>query len=57
MAIAQARKKAVEVLHGLSQGENPNEEKSKLRREITLKGLFNEFMTRYSKKQKKVLAV
>jgi integrase len=53
MAIAQARKKAVEVLHGLSQGENPNEEKSKLRREITLKGLFNEFMTRYSKKQKK----
>lgn len=53
MTIAQARSKAMEVLHGLVVGQNPNEEKNKLRREITLKELFHEFMERYSKKQKK----
>lgn len=53
MTIAQARSKAMEVLHGLVVGQNPNDEKNKLRREITLKELFHEFMERYSKKQKK----
>lgn len=48
MTIAQARSKAMEVLHGPVVGKNPNEEKNKLRREITLKELFHEFMERYS---------
>lgn len=53
MTIFNARKKAMEELKKISDGINPNEEKNKLRSEMTLKELFHEFMERYSKKTKK----
>ena len=53
MTIFNARKKAMEELNKIAEGINPNDEKNKLRSEMTLKELYNEFMERYSKKRKK----
>ena len=53
MTIAQARKKAMDALAQFSDNVNPNDEKKKFRQEATLGELFEEFMERYSKKQKK----
>ena len=53
MTIFNARKKAMEELNKIAEGINPNDEKNKLRSEMTLRELYNEFMERYSKKRKK----
>ena len=53
LSIENARKKAQAIKLQISDNINPNEEKSKLRSEITLGELFEQFMSRYSKKVKK----
>lgn len=53
MTIFNARKKAMEELNKIAEGINPNDEKNKLRSEMTLRELYNDFMERYSKKKKK----
>jgi integrase len=51
--IAQARKKAIDKLHDIGEGKNPNQEKKKYNQESTLGQLFNDFMKRYSIPNKK----
>ena len=53
MSIDNARKKALSAKADVARGIDPNEEKKKLRKEITFEGMFREFMERYSKKFKK----
>lgn len=53
MNITEARNAAQETWVKLKKGKNPTHEKRKFRQESTLKELFNEYMERYSKKQKK----
>ena len=53
LSIENARTKAKSIKLQIIDKVNPNEEKSKLRQEITLGELFNQFMNRYSKKVKK----
>lgn len=53
LSIKNARSKAQAIKLQIAENINPNEEKSKLRKEITLGELFNQFMNRYSKKLKK----
>ncbi len=53
MSVENARKEAQLKKAELTQGKNPNIEKNKFQQESTLKGLFNEYMERYSKVQKK----
>lgn len=49
MTIQQARQQAVEVIHQMNQGINPNSIKDKKRHELTLKELCSEFMENYCK--------
>lgn len=51
--IEQARKLAINNKSIINAGKNPNDEKNKLKLEITFKKLFDQFMERYSKKHKK----
>ncbi len=53
MSVENARKKARIIKGYVAGGINPNEEKRKLKQEITFGELFTEFMERYSKKQKR----
>lgn len=53
MTIEEARRKAQKVISELISGKNPNEEKKKIRSEITFGKMFDTFMERYSKQQKK----
>ena len=53
LSIENARSKAQAIKLQIIDNINPNEEKSKIRKEITLGELFNQFMERYSKKLKK----
>ncbi|MDP7142705.1 MAG: tyrosine-type recombinase/integrase [Alphaproteobacteria bacterium] len=53
MSIENARKEALKAKGSLAGGVNPNIEKNKLRQEITLKELFQLYMDRYSKIEKK----
>lgn len=53
MTIEQARKEAQRIINEMNTGLNPNEEKKKLRAELTLEELFSFFMERYSKHHKK----
>lgn len=53
MSVENARKEAQLKKAELTQGKNPNIEKTKFQQESTLKELFNEYMERYSKVQKK----
>tara|TARA_R110000787_G_scaffold262422_9_gene368021 strand:+ start:16135 stop:17457 length:1323 start_codon:yes stop_codon:yes gene_type:complete len=53
MTIENARKEATKAKGALASGENPNVEKNRLRKEITLKMLFDLYMERYSKVEKK----
>lgn len=53
MSVTEAREQATKYKTALKNGINPNEEKSKIRKEITLKELYHQFMERYSKKVKK----
>ncbi len=53
MSIENARKKALSVKADVAKGIDPNEEKKRLKAEITFGQMFQEFMERYSKKFKK----
>ena len=53
ISIENARKEALKIKSDIAQGKNPNEEKNKLRNDITFLEMFNEYMNRYSKKFKK----
>lgn len=53
MSIENARKEATKAKGALAGGTNPNVEKNRLRQEITLKELFDLYMERYSKVEKK----
>jgi len=53
LSIENARGLACEINAQISQGKNPNQEKSKLRSEITLKELFDKYLEQHAKKHKK----
>jgi len=53
MTIEQARNEAQRVIAEMIKGKNPNEEKKKLRDEITFGEMFVLYMERYSKHHKK----
>ncbi|GLQ08068.1 tyrosine-type recombinase/integrase [Sneathiella chinensis] len=53
MTIEKARNAATQAKGELASGTNPNVEKNRLRKEITLKELFDLYMDRYSKVEKK----
>lgn len=53
MTIENARREATKAKGALAAGTNPNVEKDRLRKEITLKQLFELYMDRYSKVEKK----
>jgi len=53
MSIENARKEATKAKGSLAGGTNPNVEKNRLRKEITLQELFDLYMDRYSKIEKK----
>ncbi len=53
ISIEQARKLALSNKNLINDGRNPNEEKNKIKSEITFKELFDLFMERYSKKHKR----
>ncbi len=53
LSIEQARNKAMEINGAIAQGENPNDKRRSERAEITLGGLFHEYMERHSKLCKK----
>mgnify|MGYP003386018194 CR=1 FL=1 len=53
ISVEEARKKAAGYRGDIAGGENPQEEKRAFRQEATFKELFDEFMERYSKKEKK----
>ena len=52
ISVENARKIALKIKSEIAQGINPNEEKDRLKQEITFGELFEEFMDRYSKKEK-----
>jgi integrase len=51
--VEQAREKALRARAQVSEGKHPNEEKNKLRSDITFGEMFEQFMERYSKKHKR----
>jgi integrase len=53
LTIENARREAQKILAELNSGKNPNEEKKKLRAEITFGEMFAMYMERYSKQHKK----
>ena len=53
ISIEQARKKALEIKSQVALGKDPSADKKRLRKEITFEEMFNEYMERYSKKQKR----
>lgn len=53
ISIEQARQKAMEIKSQVALGKDPSEDKKRLRAEITFGEMFQEYMERYSKKQKR----
>lgn len=53
MTIENARREAQRIINELNAGNNPNNEKKKLRGETSFKELFTLYMERYSKQEKK----
>ncbi|MDF3048259.1 MAG: site-specific integrase [Candidatus Midichloriaceae bacterium] len=49
MSVENARKNALKAKALVAEGENPNEEKKRVKLEITFAEMFNQFMERYSK--------
>jgi len=52
-SVENARKKALRAKAAIADGKHPNHEKNKMKSEKTFGALFDEYMTRYSKKQKR----
>src|SRR5437762_2083433 len=53
ITVEEARRKAQQVIAEMIGGKNPNQEKKKVRLEITFGEMFSTFMERYSKIEKK----
>lgn len=53
VTIEQARKLTVQARSKVAQGIHPNEEKQKMKLELTFEELFEQYLERYSKKHKK----
>ncbi|MFC1659684.1 tyrosine-type recombinase/integrase [Pseudomonadota bacterium] len=53
LSVENARKQASIVKGKIAQGINPNDEKNKLNKEIVFGDLFEQYLSRYSKKHKK----
>ena len=53
MTVEEARRSAQIVIAEMISGKNPNQEKKKVRKEITFGDMFSTFMERYSKIEKK----
>ena len=53
LSIDQARKGAVKNRGIINSGVHPNEEKNRLKQDMTFGSVFEEYMTRYSKKHKR----
>ena len=53
MTIEQARRKTMEVLHDIAEGKNPAEIKRGEKAELTFGNLFNEYLERHSKPNKR----
>lgn len=53
ISIENARKLALKIKSEVAQGKNPMEQKQALKQEITFKELFQEYMERYSRREKK----
>jgi len=53
LSIEEARKKATKFRGEVADGKNPQAAKHDFQQEATFKGLFNEYLERYSKKEKK----
>lgn len=51
--VEQARYKAMEICSRIGKGENPQEDKRHARGELTLRGLFKEYIERHAKKKRK----
>jgi len=51
--VEQARTQALSIKSQVAQGKDPNEDKRRMRADITFFEMFQEFMERYSKKQKR----
>lgn len=57
MTVEEARREAQKVIAELIAGMNPNQEKKKIRAEITFKAFFSTYMERYSKPLKKNVGI
>lgn len=53
LSVENARKKALEIKAQVASGNNPNQTKRNIKKEITFGEMFINFMERYSKKEKK----
>jgi len=53
ISVENARKHALRIKSKVAEGKNPVEQKQALKQEITFKELFQEYMERYSRKEKK----
>jgi len=53
VSVENARKHALRIKSEVAEGKNPMEQKQALKQEITFKELFQEYMERYSRKEKK----
>ena len=53
LTIEQARRKAIEIIHDIAEGKNPAEVKRGKKAELTFSDLFNEYLERHSKPNKK----
>jgi integrase len=53
ISIENARKKAIQIKAVVAQGQNPNQEKLKLNKDMTFHEMFTQFMERYSKVSKR----
>lgn len=53
LSVENARKAAAQQKGQIAGGKNPNQERKRLRGDMSLGGLFHDYMERYSKKQKR----
>lgn len=53
LSVENARKEAYKILGQFTTGKNPNIEKQKIRQDLTLKQVFDDYLERHAKKHKK----